>query len=395
MSLVTQATNMFNSQKSRIINTIRVLREIWLNREISRVDIANNLNLNKSTISKIAADLLEKDLIKIMSEGQASKHGGRKPVNLSLNRKYGCVLGLEIRPEKYSPIAVDLDGEIIFSKLEEANINGKNLIDKFHGIIMDIRLDLQKTNIPLIGIGVGISGVMNPKKGIIKYSKILGIKKDFEFYENIRKKFNIPIFIDNDANCFSWGELAFHRNKDLKNFASVIIEFNNPETSFIHDKISTGIGLVINSKVYYGNDFSAGEFMSVFRNETNKGQYSLSTDELAKFGRDKDTLIKFIREFSKNISLLVNTLNLGNVFLGGDIEVYRDEVKPILESEIQNNWAYTDKVNCEIKFSSLGDKAVAFGAAGMILDHIFGSSLIDSGISSYELGDLTVLTPWT
>jgi len=67
----------------------------------------------------------------------------------------------------------------------------------------------------------------------------------------------------------------------------------------------------------------------------------------------------------------VNTFNLDHVFLGGDIERYEREIQPVLAEEIRFNWPYPGDVRCAISFSSLGDKAVAYGAAGMVLHRLF------------------------
>jgi hypothetical protein len=69
--------------------------------------------------------------------------------------------------------------------------------------------------------------------------------------------------------------------------------------------------------------------------------------------------------------MLVNTFNLDHVFLGGDIERYEGEIQPVLAGEIQANWPYPGGVHCAIRFSSLGEKAVAYGAAGMVLHRLF------------------------
>jgi len=68
----------------------------------------------------------------------------------------------------------------------------------------------------------------------------------------------------------------------------------------------------------------------------------------------------------------VNTLNLSHVFVGGSIEKYRDLIVPIFKEEIQKNWAYVNPVDCSIHISEFGDRIVAFGAAGMFLEQLFG-----------------------
>jgi hypothetical protein len=124
--------------------------------------------------------------------------------------------------------------------------------------------------------------------------------------------------------------------------------------------------------VHYGRDCSAGEFRSVFRTPESLGQFSLTPDEALRLEQDPQIFAKFTRELSRNIAMLVNTLNMDYVFLGGDIERYEREVQPALAEEIRFNWPYPQRESrCEIRFSSLGEKAVAYGAAGVLLHRLF------------------------
>ena len=85
-------------KSTRFINSSRVLRDIWIHKETSRIQIARNLGLDKSTISSIISELLRIGIVSETTEGEAGPQGGRKPVMLMLNRSYGCVVGIEMRP---------------------------------------------------------------------------------------------------------------------------------------------------------------------------------------------------------------------------------------------------------------------------------------------------------
>ncbi|MCD6123393.1 MAG: ROK family transcriptional regulator [Spirochaetales bacterium] len=359
-------------KRNRIINASKVIRDIWIHKRISRIQISKNLNLDKSTVSSIITDLIAIGLVKEVEEGKSGPQGGRKPVILTLNKKYGCVIGIELRPESYNALAVDIEGNIFYSKHELASISGKNLSNVFINIIARIRSEIDVFAIPILGMGIGLSGVVNPLKGIIKYSIPLRIENPYNFYSEIAKNYDIPIFLENDANACAWGELAFHRTSNLKDFIFLLVEFRDvKDKKRIHEKTAVGIGLVINGKIHYGYNFSAGEFRSVMCGENFLGQFSLSPDEAFRIEEDPDVLHKFMKELSSNMAMLINTFNLGDVFLGGDIENWKDDIYAILKEEIGKNWSYSDEVNCSIHFSSLKEKAVAYGAAGMVLNHLF------------------------
>lgn len=370
-------------KRTKIVNTARILREIWSAKTISRIEIARKLKLNKSTVTNIVADLLEQKIVFLAEEGEPGPKGGRKPVNLVLNRKYGFVLGIEMRPEAYTAVAVDLEGEVLFYKSEQMNIESSNFSRSFFEIMERISEERSRINIPLLGIGVGVSGIVEPVKGIIRMSIPLRFTEDYPFGEEISSKIDVPVFIENDANCCAWGELVFHRRINLSNFIFVLVEFRDiGESSSIHEVTSVGIGLVINGKVHYGENYMAGEFRSIFRSRENSGQFALSDDEVLHIEKDNEILTRFFRELCKNLALMVNTFNLSQIFLGGDIEKYRLEITEILKEELSFNCPYPSLVKREIMFSSMGDKSVAFGAAGMVLNRLFVDFDMESELHS-------------
>jgi predicted NBD/HSP70 family sugar kinase len=369
---------MFQAKRSRSINISRVMREIWIRKEISRIQIAKNLELDKSTVTSIVNELLDLGIVTETAEGVAGPQGGRKPVLLTLNRSYGCVLGIELRPESYTAVATDLEGSVLYSKFERAQLAGAGFRSGFFEIAGRLREELGRNEVPLLGVGVGVPGVVNPEKGLIRYSIPLQMEGPFDFYGDIVRGYDLPLFLENDANACAWGELAFHRSKRLRDFLFLLVEFRDvKDRSRYHEKMAVGMGIVINGRVHYGHNYSAGEFRSTFCTPECKGQSSLSDEEAIRIEQDPPILSRFIRELSKNVALLVNTFNLSHVFLGGHLERYRKEVQAVLAEEIQRNWPYPDEVHCRIQFSSLGEKAVAYGAAGMVLHRLF----TDLGIS--------------
>ena len=378
------------SKRSRLLNTSRVMREIWIHKHISRIQIAKNLGLDKSTISTIVANLLADGIIHEHAEGEAGPQGGRKPVFLTLNRSFACVLGIEFRPESYTAVAVDLQGEILYSKFEPIRLRGADFKEVFFEVTSRIRSELAGIDSPLLGIGIGVSGVVDPQKGIIRYSIPLQMEGEFDFRRQILKEHDLPLFLENDANACAWGELVFHRVKNLQDFLFLLVEFRDiKDQKRLHEKIAVGMGIVINGRVHYGHRYSAGEFRSAFCTPESKGQFSLSGREVAHIEEDPEVLHRFIRELSKNAALMVNTFNLSHVFLGGDIERYKAMVREALTEEIEGNWPYPDEVRCKIRFSSLGDKSVAYGAAGLVLHRLFADLGISESVERFHPGGPT------
>lgn len=97
-----------------------------------------------------------------------------------------------------------------------------------------------------IGIGIGIPGKVNAEKGIVTSAPNFR-NWDRVNVKNYLKKYKLPVFLDNDANCAALGEYFYGRNKKIKNFVMVTL--------------GTGVGggLIIDGKLFRGESGGAGE----------------------------------------------------------------------------------------------------------------------------------------
>ncbi len=360
------------TEKAR--NAARIVRTIWKNPLISRYEIAERLGLERSTITLQMNRLLDLGLVTEMSEGQAGPSGGRKPIQLSINKDYGYIIGIEMQVEAYSVVAVNLAGEILRFKKEPRAITPETFIEDVVSIARSFAAEMGGEE-RLIGVGIGMGGVIDSDRGIIHYSIPLHLSAPLHFSDTIAQRLNTPYMIGNDANCCAWGELAFHRADGLKNFLFTLIQFRDGDSERNeYGGVGVGFGIVIDSQVYTGTDYTAGEFRSAYWVDGNLAQFSIPFEEIKGVVDDPVLMERFVRELSKNIALFVNTFNLNKVFIGGDIEAYEVNVPQILTEEIQRNWMYPTMPTCQVSYSTLGEKAVAYGAAGMLLYRIFTST---------------------
>lgn len=353
------------------INTSQVLRCIWLNEGISRIQIAKVLQMDKSTVSKIVSNLLLIGIIETMDEESSRSQGGRKPVPLRINMKYGCILGIELQTDSYTAVITDLNGGIISDRNDKIDFEKKSLIEIFLKITEEMIPLAEKHG--LLGIVLGISGIINSAEGVILKSNPLNIDENFSFRKEIRKHIDIPVFIENDANCCCWGELTVNRTNRLGNMLFMLGEFREVESQHtFYSGIGFGFGIVINGKVYHGQEHSAGEFKSIFSDAPSISQFSLSDDKVENIQDKPEELAVLFRELARNISLVINFFNLNHIIIGGEIEQYEDMIRLMLTQEIQRNWSYPGQLNFTISSSKQGKNAVAYGAACMFLENLFG-----------------------
>jgi len=106
----------------------------------------------------------------------------------------------------------------------------------------------QLINKSVTSIGIGVPGLVNAEKGIIYDVVYIPSWKEVPLQKWMEDRYQIPVFVDNDANCFALGEYYFGKGKRYD--------------SLIGLTIGTGLGsgIIINKKLYTGKNGGAGEF---------------------------------------------------------------------------------------------------------------------------------------
>ncbi len=66
------------------------------------------------------------------------------------------------------------------------------------------------------GIGIGATGPLDMKQGLILDCPFLPTLKNFPLRKTIYDRYGIPVFLDNDANCFALGEYFFGAGREYE-----------------------------------------------------------------------------------------------------------------------------------------------------------------------------------
>ncbi len=129
-----------------------------------------------------------------------------------------------------------------------------NNADNGKYIIKDIVQALEKslkrhglTKGDLAGIGVGVPGPVNYRKGTIGKSVNIGWPDHYPVQANLQRECGLPVFIDNDANCAALGEMW----KGSGNGARDLI--------FVTLGTGVGGGVIVGGKLVRGVNGAAGE----------------------------------------------------------------------------------------------------------------------------------------
>lgn len=355
------------------INTSRIIRSIWLQPGISRIELAQMLNLNKSTVTTLVRRLVDLGLIETQSIGAAGATGGRRPIQLQINKNWGYLLGIEIQTESFTVVITNLHGEVCLTETHAIDVRKKGLLESFIDITNRYYSLAESKEMSLIGIGVGLPGFVDHVNGTLVASIPLEIFDPVHLAAEGAKRFDfsLPIIVDNDANCGCWAEIASKTTGEREDFIFVLGEFRKHTVAMEDTRIlALGMGFVIDGKVHHGVDFSAGEYRSIYFSPDHFNQLSITDEEAKRFLHDPHIDAKVVDELSRHIAFLVNTLNLKKVVIGGPIEMLEPHFARRLDERLQESWLYPGGVDCTITVSQNGPLSVAYGAAKMFMEHL-------------------------
>lgn len=354
------------------INSSRIFQEIWLHRGKSRIAIAEELNLDRSTITKVVRQLLDYGIVRTTGKYHGKPGAGRMATGLEIDPEFALVLGIEVQTEFFRSALISFDGTIIHS--ETASYEGSDFVPEICSIIESQIKQAQRAGKPLAGIGIGLSGIIDPYHGIILQSNPLGVQEPLPLRDILQKKFGCPIFLENDANCCCWGEKAFHRAPFDRNFIALLGEFRNIDIRNNRvNGVAVGLGIVIRDTVLHGDSFTVGEFQSLLYDTENPGrsQFSITDEEAERLPADENVLDQVFYETAYNISLLANTLDITRIVIAGDFVLFAEKLSQHLETQIKRNCSCSEKKNCVITVSPDRQQSVCLGAAGLFIQKLF------------------------
>lgn len=235
------------------INVNLVLNHIKSRGPVSRTEIARLSGLSLATISGITAELVKRDLIHEMGEGEST--GGRRPVLLRLNHRAGYVIGVKLMEDTVTTALTDLDANVLHHRVthlsSEPASGGEwdvhtvvqKIVDAITNTIATSEVDRDR----LLGIGIGLAGIVDGGAGICRYSPFFGWH-DAPLAELIGEHFNLPIYLENNVNTLTIAEQWFGHGHDVEHFLVVTVGRG------------VGAGIVVNGQFYRGAIGAAGEF---------------------------------------------------------------------------------------------------------------------------------------
>ncbi len=277
-------------------------------------------------------------------------------------------------------IGVDLGG----TKVQVGKVENSKIVDKYQ-----INISAQADNEDIIineifeaiekvfdksvsAIGIGVPSVVDTKRGIVYNVENIPSWKEVHLKEKTQKRFGVPVFVNNDANCFALGEFRYGKGKGVSHMVGLTIG------------TGLGSGIIINGKLYDGANCGAGEIGAVPYKDSNIEDYASGQFFKLKYGKDgkvmyeealkgKKEALKAFEELGKNLGVAIKViLSLYDpeaIVLGGSISLAFELFKKSMYEEMKSfPFPFViEKLKLEV---SENREIPILGAAGLYFDNL-------------------------
>ncbi len=364
-----------NQNRALVINLLR------LHGSMSRSEVAERTGLAPSALTRLCRDLLAEGVV--IETGKSGSTGGRPAVLVALNPEYSRSIGIKVERGRVLGAAVDLAGNIrdratIFF---DTSPSPDNVIDAIAEIVN--RLSFER----LLGVGISISGFVDPSTGMDLFSPILGWR-NVPLRDPISEKTGLPVWIENDVNALALAERWYGAGREFRHFICITVGEG------------IGAGVVIGGEIYRGAFGGAGELGHITINpdgpvcrcqergclEVYASDHFLAEEatrlgfpniqELIDAAHDSNSDAKVAfermgRYLGFGAKNLVNLLNPEAIILGGERMDASDLFLSAIEEEVRRHSFPSEADRLQIVTTELGADGFLIGSATLVTADFF------------------------
>ncbi len=379
------------------LNSHIVLNLIRTRGPIYGADLAKITGMRPSTIMNILRNLEKKGLIFKSGTGSSSVQGGRKPTLWEICGNYGYIIGLQIELNEVHGVLIDLNSRVLAQG--SMPVEGKLTLEDLQSIVFRI-IDtlvtphkISRKN--LLGMGIGISGMVDYKNGVIVQTDLMA-KTPVPLKSALEKYFDFPIFVENDANAAVMCEKWYGKGKGISDLIYTLLVIDQ-------NVFGVGYGLCLEDRVYRGAHMFAGETApqpisiaevlhrvapdlgtDVVLNGVSLKTEKIALQHLIAAALAGDELAtRYFQELgkilAKDLAHIINLLDPEMILLGGEVMQVGDLLLAAIRHTLEQDHTLGVKNGLDLKIeaSTIGDP-VALGATTLILQNIFKSPVLQA-----------------
>lgn len=233
-------------EKKKHFQKLRIIRFLYLQGPTTNAEICNTFNFSLPTSMALINQLIKEGII--VKQGRGESVGGRKPDLFAIKPGTFFVLSIHIDRFNIKMAILDNTNSTIIEEDIPSQISSEvNIVDILFDyattLIEDSKVDTNK----LLGIGISMPGLVSSKEGK-NFTYFLTGQESLSLQAALKKQFNKPVYILNDAKSACLAEFKFGAAKNKQDVLVISMDWG------------IGLGIVMGGKMHTGTSGFAGEF---------------------------------------------------------------------------------------------------------------------------------------
>ncbi|HWW43129.1 ROK family protein [Pedobacter sp.] len=225
-----------------------IIKELYHKKVLSLKELSELTKKSLPLVTSVVNSLIEEEYI--IEQGLAPSTGGRRPHLFLLNHQKQKFLAAVAMDQMISQMAIyDLSGQSVYGvqqiNLDISSPEATNILTDF------IEKNLQQSGLDykdILGVGIGMPGFVNEAEGV---NESYLIAEGSNLRDLLTQRLKLPVYLDNDSSLIAMAELRFGASVGKKDVMVVNIGWG------------TGLGIIVDGKLYRGSTGYAGEFSHI------------------------------------------------------------------------------------------------------------------------------------
>ncbi|MGY9045745.1 hypothetical protein P775_04450 [Puniceibacterium antarcticum] len=209
----------------------------------ARADVTRSLGISAGSATTLSAELIAAGFLREV-EGLPREVGrGRPPVALEVVPDARLVIGIKLSDALHTAVLTDFAGTVLADVSQPTPPHRKSVeetLSEVSDLIAAVLSNADRRLSEVSAIGVGLPGLVEHDTGMVLWSPLLD-QRDLPLGPAMAQRFDLPVFLDNDANVLTLAELWFGAGRARSDFAVVTIEEG------------VGMGVVLGNRLFRGS----------------------------------------------------------------------------------------------------------------------------------------------
>ncbi|QVQ55070.1 ROK family protein [Spiractinospora alimapuensis] len=236
----------------RAANLGVVLRAIRRAAPCSRAEVAATTTLTKATVSSLVGQLIEHRVVREV--GSSEGRVGRPAIQLALDDRWTCAIGLEVNVDYLTLVAIDLTERVLVSRHEPFDAVGSGpraCAERLAELVVETQAEPSLARRATIGVTVAVPGLIDATNGTVTTAPNLKWS-DVPLREHLARRLRtsasgVPVFVDNDAHLAAIAEYRHgHRA-------------GTPDLAYLTGEVGIGAGILVGGRLLRGHSGHSGE----------------------------------------------------------------------------------------------------------------------------------------